>query len=76
MYLPDLGEDKIRLYSIAQDGSMSNLTVYQVPYGLGPRHAAISANGQYMYVLMELAAQLRPMAIDQTTGELQQIQDE
>lgn len=76
MYLPDLGEDKLKLFSIEKDGTLKNLTQYQVPYGHGPRHVAISANGQYMYVLMELAAKLRPMSIDQTTGELEQIQDE
>lgn len=76
MYLPDLGEDKLKLYSIDKDGVMKNLTEYQMPYGHGPRHVAISSNGQYMYVLLELAAKLRPMSIDQTTGELKQIQDE
>lgn len=82
MYLPDLGEDKLRVYSIEEEDGLTTTTVlrnlaeYQLPYGHGPRHAAISANGQYMYVLMELAAKLRPMAIDQATGELEQIQEE
>ena len=75
-YLPDLGEDKLRLYHISVNGSLSNVTSYQQPYGSGPRHLAITSNGQYLYLLHELATNIRPYSIDQKTGELKQIQDE
>lgn len=75
-YLPDLGEDKLRVYNIGENDQLSNLTEYQQPYGAGPRHLAITSSGQYLYLLHELSANIRPHAIDQTTGELSQIQDE
>ncbi len=76
MYLPDLGEDKLHLYNIGTNGSLTNLTTYQQPYGSGPRHLAITASGKYMYLLHELSTDIRPYKIDQSTGELCQIQDE
>ncbi|WVW79843.1 hypothetical protein I302_101813 [Kwoniella bestiolae CBS 10118] len=75
-YLPDLGEDIIHVYKIGTNDSLSNLTSYQQPYGSGPRHLAITSSGQYMYVLHELAVNIRPYRVDQSTGELTQIQDD
>ncbi|ODO01370.1 hypothetical protein I350_06189 [Cryptococcus amylolentus CBS 6273] len=75
-YLPDLGEDKIHVYKVGANNSLSNFTNYQQPYGSGPRHLALTSNGQYMYVLHELAVNVRPYKVDQGTGELSQIQDD
>ncbi|OCF32009.1 hypothetical protein I316_06395 [Kwoniella heveanensis BCC8398] len=75
-YLPDLGEDKLHVYHIGANGSLSNFTSYQQPYGAGPRHLAFTSNGQYMYLLHELADNIRPYKVDQTSGELTQIQDD
>lgn len=75
-YLPDLGEDLLRLYKIGENGAVSNLTTYQQPYGSGPRHLAITASGQYMYLLHELSANIRPYKIDLGSGKLDQIQEE
>ncbi|KAH8880873.1 putative isomerase YbhE [Thozetella sp. PMI_491] len=73
LYLPDLGEDLIHMYHISTNGTLTNFTQYQFPYGSGPRHVAITPNGQVMYVLMELAAKLRTFSINQTTGEITQV---
>jgi 6-phosphogluconolactonase len=73
LYIPDLGEDLLRLYSVAKNGSLTNLTQYQMPYGHGPRHIAISPNGKAMYLLFELTAEVRTLSINQTTGELTQV---
>ncbi|WWD08726.1 hypothetical protein V865_006839 [Kwoniella europaea PYCC6329] len=75
-YLPDLGEDKIHVYKIGANDSLSNLTSYQQPLGSGPRHLTFTSSGQYMYVLHELAVNVRPYQVDQATGELTQIQDD
>nr|XP_019004539.1 uncharacterized protein I203_02659 [Kwoniella mangroviensis CBS 8507]OCF68000.1 hypothetical protein I203_02659 [Kwoniella mangroviensis CBS 8507] len=75
-YLPDLGEDKIHVYKIGANDSLSNLTSYQQPLGSGPRHLTFTSSGQYMYVLHELAVNIRPYQVDQATGELTQIQDD
>ncbi|KAI1362247.1 Lactonase, 7-bladed beta-propeller-domain-containing protein [Xylaria arbuscula] len=70
LYLPDLGEDRLKLYKIGEDGTLSNLTYYQLPYGHGPRHLTIDPAGQRLYLLLELAAQVRSYDINQMTGEL------
>ena len=75
-YLPDLGEDHLRLYKIGENGTLSNLTTHQQPYGSGPRHLAITASGQYLYLLHELSANIRPYKIDLESGKLDQIQEE
>ncbi|WVF71077.1 hypothetical protein IAT40_005874 [Kwoniella sp. CBS 6097] len=75
-YLPDLGEDKIHMYKIGANDSLTNFTSVQQPYGSGPRHLAFTSNGQYAYVLHELAVNIRPYKVDQNTGELAQIQDD
>jgi 6-phosphogluconolactonase (cycloisomerase 2 family) len=73
LYLPDLGEDLVHIYNIGENGTLTNLTRYQLPYGYGPRHGAISADGKTMYLLLELAAMIRTLSIDQTTGVLTQV---
>ncbi|KAI0964797.1 putative isomerase YbhE [Xylaria arbuscula] len=72
LYIPDLGEDRLKLYKIGDDGILSNLTYYQLPYGHGPRHVSIDPTGRTLYLLFELAALVRTYNIDQTTGELTQ----
>ncbi|KAK7755015.1 hypothetical protein SLS62_003099 [Diatrype stigma] len=69
-YLPDLGEDLIRVYGIGANGTLRNLTQYQVPLGSGPRHLAISQDGRWVYALFELAAKLRTYRVDLGTGLL------
>jgi 6-phosphogluconolactonase (cycloisomerase 2 family) len=64
------------VYKIGQGDRLSNLTEYQQPFGAGPRHLAITSNGQYLYLLHELSVNIRPYRVNQTTGELSQIQDE
>ncbi|WWC98994.1 hypothetical protein V866_005888 [Kwoniella sp. B9012] len=47
-YLPDLGEDKIHVYKIGANDTLSNLTSYQQPLGSGPRHLTFTSSGQYI----------------------------
>ncbi|KAI1273107.1 putative isomerase YbhE [Xylaria sp. FL0933] len=72
LYIPDLGEDRLKLYKIGDDGALSDLTYYQLPYGHGPRHVTIDPTGQKLYLLFELAALVRSYEIDVTTGKLTQ----
>lgn len=57
LFVQDLGSDKIYVYNIKdrkieQDGYIS------APPGSGPRHLAISADDQFIYVLLELTAEI------------------
>lgn len=76
MYLPDLGEDLIGVYSIGKNGTLSNLTQYQMPYGHGPRHLAISQDGRWLYALFELAAEVGTFSVDLETGLLTKVGEE
>ncbi|KAI1874111.1 uncharacterized protein JN550_002690 [Neoarthrinium moseri] len=73
LYLPDLGEDLIHIYNFDSNGTLTNLGQYHVPLSSGPRHLAISQDGQQMYILFELAAKIRAVSIDQETGLLTQV---
>ncbi|KAI0425073.1 putative isomerase YbhE [Xylaria sp. FL1042] len=72
LYIPDLGEDRLKLYKIGDDGVLSSFTYYQLPYGHGPRHVTIDPTGQTLYLLFELATLVRTYKIDQESGELTQ----
>lgn len=76
LYIPDLGEDKLRIYNIGSNGTLTNYTSVMQPLASGPRHLAITSNGRYMYLLHELSVTMRSYSIDQTTGNVTQIQDE
>jgi 6-phosphogluconolactonase len=53
----DLGTDKVYLYEIKDDGSLSpsTPTAVDMPAGSGPRHLVFSPDGDYLYVLGELS---------------------
>ena len=52
----DLGLDKVFLYPYsARKGLATNAKIINCPEGSGPRHLTFSADGEYLYVLTELA---------------------
>jgi len=53
----DLGTDEVVLYSLPMEESASviELGAWSLPPGSGPRHAALSVDGQQIYVVAELS---------------------
>ncbi|KAI5478345.1 hypothetical protein MNV49_005196 [Pseudohyphozyma bogoriensis] len=77
LYLPDLGEDTLRRFTIGDGGVLSPLEPYPQKLGSGPRHGAISANGQWLYLLHELDITVSVYKIDTDTkdGDLSLVQE-
>lgn len=53
VYVPDLGLDKVMIYSLT-GGKLDSLGYAQAAPGAGPRHIAFHDNGKYMAVLNEI----------------------
>jgi len=61
VYVQDLGTDKITIYPIVKDGVRYRLgdpTAISTPPGGGPRHIALSRDGKYLYVILEMTAKV------------------
>ena len=70
-YAPDLGIDKIMIYSI--DTKTAKLTAAgfsKSPSGAGPRHMKFGKNGNQAYVLNELSVSISVFDRDAATGKL------
>ena len=50
----DLGTDEIILYPADGEGNLGKAQKFCAPKGSGPRHAAFSADGRFVYVVTEL----------------------
>ncbi|WWD16055.1 hypothetical protein CI109_100480 [Kwoniella shandongensis] len=64
LYVPDLGSD--RVWVVEREGA-SGLAIkgwLQAPPGVGPRHAVISPNGKYLYLITEMANDLYVFNLD------------
>lgn len=55
--VPDLGADIVRIYTVAEDLSVSAVEPLSVAPGTGPRHAAFAVHDEttYFYLVNELA---------------------
>lgn len=71
-YFVSLGDDLIAQYAIAEDSSLQALTPATVaaPAGTGPRHLAVSASGEAVYVLTEFTADVLHFTRDRESGIL------
>tara|TARA_B000000565_G_scaffold17046_1_gene12167 strand:- start:186 stop:1316 length:1131 start_codon:yes stop_codon:yes gene_type:complete len=75
--IPDLGQDKVRIYRIGKDGQsmQPNDPAYAtMPPGGGPRHVSFSPDGQFMYVNNELTSAVTVFEFDENTGATKAIQ--
>jgi 6-phosphogluconolactonase len=75
VFVPDLGMDKVVIYRL--DAATAKLTPHGfgiVPPGAGPRHMKFHPNGQYIYVLNELALSVTVFAYDAQRGEMSALQ--
>lgn len=50
---PDLGNDRIWLYPMSEDGAVDKPSYITVPAGSGPRHLAVSQDGKHMYLVCQ-----------------------
>ncbi|KAJ7201652.1 Lactonase, 7-bladed beta-propeller-domain-containing protein [Mycena pura] len=78
LYIPDLGEDVLRSFTIGEGGKLTVQATYPQKLGSGPRHAAISSNGKFLYLLHELGVTLSVYSVDlsaHSTGRLTLLQE-
>ncbi|WP_233856032.1 lactonase family protein [Paraburkholderia sp. HD33-4] len=76
----DLGADRVFVYrfdrathALSQDDATRAAT-FVAPPGSGPRHLEFSANGQFVYLLTELSAQVMVFRWDAAQGTLTHVQ--
>jgi 6-phosphogluconolactonase len=77
LLVADLGLDGILIYKF--DASKGTLTAndpaaVKLAAGAGPRHAALSPDGKFLYVISELNSTVTTYSFDVNTGASQQIQ--
>ncbi|MFM0636348.1 lactonase family protein [Paraburkholderia metrosideri] len=78
--VPDLGADRVFVYgfdrathSLSPDDGTDPRS-FIVPPGSGPRHLAFGSNGQYVYLLTELTAEIMVLRWDASQGRLTLVQ--
>lgn len=71
-YACDLGMDKIMIYKIAEDGSLSpnEVPFVEVKPGEGPRHMEFHPNGKFVYLVTEMGSDVVFFTYDAETGML------
>ena len=78
LYVPDLGTDKISIYSVSVDDG--TLTSHDPAFisakpGMGPRHLAFSPDRRFAYLLSELKSYVTVYAGDEDGGTFREIQE-
>ncbi|GAA0357916.1 lactonase family protein [Bacillus horti] len=74
IYVPDLGIDRIKIYTI--DSSQQKLIPHgevSLRPGAGPRHMTFHPNSAFAYVINELDSTVTAFTYDQATGSLEEI---
>lgn len=72
-YVCDLGLDQVLVYRLGHEpGELlaPALAPGRTPAGAGPRHAKLSADGRFLYVVNELGGSVTTFAVDPQTGAL------
>jgi 6-phosphogluconolactonase len=78
--VPDLGADRVFVYGFDRathalsSGDADNSRSFIVPPGSGPRHLVFGPNGQFVYLLTELSADLMVLRWDASQGHLALVQ--
>lgn len=78
LYVQDLGTDKVNIYDFQPENKQAPLVAAAQPFvksapGGGPRHAAVSRDGNYLYLIEEMIANV--MVYAKTDGLLEPIQE-
>jgi 6-phosphogluconolactonase len=78
--VPDLGADRVFVYrfdrashALSADGG-NDPAAFVVPPGSGPRHIVFGANGEFVYLLTELSAEVMVLHWDAEQGKLTLVQ--
>jgi len=78
--VPDLGADRVFVYGFDRathalsSGDAASSRSFVAPPGSGPRHIAFGMNGQFVYLLTELSAELMVLRWDASQGHLTLVQ--
>lgn len=77
IYIPDLGLDRIRIYTAGDDGKLAvhDPAFAQQDPGMGPRHMAFTSDEKYAFVMNELKSEVSVFRHDAATGAMTKIQD-
>lgn len=70
--VPDLGQDKVRVYRVSPDGKSikpNDPPFATMPPGGGPRHVTFHPSGAWMYSNNELTSSVTVFDLDKSTGE-------
>ena len=72
VYVADLGIDRIVVYALGADGSLTPQpgSDFAVPPGLGPRHLVFNPDGRSLFMVSELIATVMSFSVDPQTGAL------
>ena len=75
LHVADLGMDRIVVYALGADGSLTTRPEadFALPPGTGPRHLACSADGRRVFMVAELLASLWSFEVDGSSGTLRLI---
>ena len=74
-YAADLGTDRIYRYSVDTDkGTLAASGETVIKAGSGPRHFTFTPNGDFAYVINEMALTVEAFSVTKETGELKSIQ--
>jgi 6-phosphogluconolactonase len=75
VYVADLGIDRIVVYSIDGNGSLTPRSDSDLvlPPGLGPRHFVFSSDGKMLFMVSELIPTVVSARVDVATGRLTQL---
>lgn len=78
--VPDLGADRVFIYGfdrsthrLSEDGAVHSRS-FIAPAGSGPRHIAFGANGQFVYLITELSAEVMVFRWNADRGKLDLVQ--
>lgn len=70
----DLGLDQVIIYKTA-DGKLTKMGEVALSPGSGPRHLAVHASGQWIYLINELSSTITVFAANPGAGELRIVQE-
>ncbi|MFT4270973.1 MAG: 6-phosphogluconolactonase [Pantoea sp.] len=76
LFVPALKQDRICLFQLGNDGSLTPAAQAQVTTveGAGPRHMAFHPNGNYSYCVNELDSSVDVWALSNAHGEVERVQ--
>lgn len=64
----DLGSDQLHVFNVSDNGKLSNVSVFKLPAGFGPRHLVFSPNKKNVYLVGELSSNVATLNYDESTG--------